>query len=119
MKNTIKMVRLLSAAGFLIVSAFASAEVVVIVNSASPVNSASADDIAQIFLGKRNEALLRSWDPVAFERCRAATTLPELMDAHAPFAMRDHGGQQREVTNLLVGSSDLCCVVVERRHCQS
>lgn len=55
MKNTIKMVRLLSAAGFLIVSAFASAEVVVIVNSASPVNSASADDIAQIFLGKRNE----------------------------------------------------------------
>ena len=43
------------------------------------------------FLGGSNEQVLREWDADAFERCRAATTLPELMEAHAPFAMRQHG----------------------------
>lgn len=43
------------------------------------------------FLRRANADVLRSWDADAFERCRAATTLPELMDAHAPFAMRRHG----------------------------
>ena len=34
---------------------FASAEVVVIVNASSPINSATAEEIQQVFLGKRNE----------------------------------------------------------------
>ncbi len=55
MKNTIKLVRLLGAASLLMASALASAEVVVIVNSASSISSATADDIAQVFLGKRDE----------------------------------------------------------------
>ena len=55
MKNTIKFVRLLGAAGLLMASALASAEVVVIVNSASSLSSATADDVAQVFLGKRSE----------------------------------------------------------------
>lgn len=55
MKLTRKIVRLLGAAGFAIAASVASAEVVVIVNSASPVASAAPDDVAQIFLGKRND----------------------------------------------------------------
>ena len=41
------------------------------------------------FLRGRNEAVLRGFDSDAYERCLAARTLPELMDAHAPFAMGD------------------------------
>lgn len=51
----IKIVRLLGAAGLLLSASLATAEVVVIVNAASPVASASADDIAQVFLGKSTE----------------------------------------------------------------
>lgn len=50
-----KLVSLLGAAGFALAASFASAEVVVIVNAASPVSSASAGDIAQIYLGKRSD----------------------------------------------------------------
>ena len=46
--------------------------------------------VQQTFLYGRNEHVLGAWDAAALERCRAARTLPELMDAHAPFAMRDH-----------------------------
>lgn len=52
---TKKLVRLLGAAGFALATSVASAEVVVIVNSAASINSASADDVAQIFLGKRSD----------------------------------------------------------------
>ncbi len=52
---TTKIARLLGTAGLLLSASLASAEVVVIVNAASPVNSASADDIAQVFLGKSND----------------------------------------------------------------
>lgn len=55
MTITKKLVRLLGAAGFALVSSIASAEVVVIVNAASPISSATADDVAQVFLGKRSE----------------------------------------------------------------
>lgn len=55
MTITKKLVRLVGAAGFALATSVAWAEVVVIVNSASPISSASADDIAQIFLGKRND----------------------------------------------------------------
>lgn len=40
---------------------------------------------------KRNERLLREWDTVATDACLAATSLPELLAAHAPFAMRERG----------------------------
>lgn len=50
-----KIVRLLGAAGLLLSASLATAEVVVIVNAASPITSASADDIAQVFLGKSTE----------------------------------------------------------------
>lgn len=55
MTITTKIVRLLGAAGLLLSASLATAEVVVIVNAASPVASASADDIAQVFLGKSSE----------------------------------------------------------------
>lgn len=55
MTITRKIVRLLGAAGLLLSASLASAEVVVIVNAASPVASASPEDIAQVFLGKRND----------------------------------------------------------------
>lgn len=54
MTITKNFVRLLGAVGFAVATSLASAEVVVIVNAAAPVNSASADDIAQVFLGKRS-----------------------------------------------------------------
>ena len=41
------------------------------------------------FLTGKNEKVLREWDAAAFDRCVAATSLPELIEAHAPFAMRD------------------------------
>lgn len=47
--------RMLGTAGLLLSASLASAEVVVIVNAASPISSASADDIAQVYLGKRSE----------------------------------------------------------------
>jgi len=40
------------------------------------------------FLAK-NEEILRGANPAAYDRCLEARSLPELMDAHAPFAMRD------------------------------
>ena len=55
MNITRKIVRLLGAAGLLLSASIASAEVVVIVNSDAAVKSASADEIAQLFLGKRND----------------------------------------------------------------
>lgn len=55
MTITKKLVRLMGAAGFALATSVASAEVVVIVNAASPISSASADDVAQIFLGKRSD----------------------------------------------------------------
>ena len=48
------------------------------------------------FMTGRNEATLRAWDATALERCLAARTLPELMDAHAPFAMRDRSATADE-----------------------
>lgn len=54
MTITRNFVRALGAIGFALAASVASAEVVVIVNSASSVGSASADDIAQVFLGKRS-----------------------------------------------------------------
>ena len=53
MKITRKLVGLMGALGFALATSLASAEVVVIVNAASPLGSATADDIAQVFLGKR------------------------------------------------------------------
>ena len=53
MTITRNFVRLMGAVGFALATSVASAEVVVIVNSAASVNSATADDVAQIFLGKR------------------------------------------------------------------
>jgi len=37
----------------------------------------------------RNVALLRAWDPAATAACLAAETMPQMLAAHAPFAMRD------------------------------
>ncbi|MBA55972.1 MAG: phosphate ABC transporter substrate-binding protein [Pseudomonadales bacterium] len=51
----LKLARVLSTAGLMMAAAFASAEVVVIVNANSSINSATADEIQQVFLGKRNE----------------------------------------------------------------
>jgi hypothetical protein len=51
----LKLARVLSAAGLMIAATFASAEVVVIVNANSSINSATAEDIRQLFLGKRND----------------------------------------------------------------
>jgi hypothetical protein len=45
---------------------------------------------------KRNERLLREWDPDATDACLAATSLPELLAAHAPFAMRTRGASASE-----------------------
>ena len=46
--------------------------------------------IQSAFLRGKNRDLLRAWDAAAYERCISARSLTELMDAHAPFAMRDH-----------------------------
>jgi len=54
MNITRKIVRVLIAVGLLVSASIASADVVVIVNSSVAIKSASADDIAQIFLGKRS-----------------------------------------------------------------
>ncbi|RLT88694.1 MULTISPECIES: phosphate ABC transporter substrate-binding protein [unclassified Ketobacter] len=51
----LKLARVLSTAGLMMAATFASAEVVVIVNASSPINSATAEEIQQVFLGKRNE----------------------------------------------------------------
>ena len=40
---------------------------------------------------KRNEQLLRAWDSTAVDACLAAESLPEMLAAHAPFAMRARG----------------------------
>ena len=45
--------------------------------------------VQKAFLRGKNKAVLRAFDARAFERCAAASSLPALMDAHAPFAMRD------------------------------
>ena len=45
--------------------------------------------IKKKFLRGENEAVLRTWDADAFERCVNASSLPEFMAAHAPFALRD------------------------------
>ena len=55
MNITRKIVRVLIAAGLLVSASIASADVVVIVNSSVAIKSASADDIAQVFLGKRSD----------------------------------------------------------------
>lgn len=55
MNMKLKLARVLSTAGLMMAAAFASAEVVVIVNANSSINSATADEIQQVFLGKRNE----------------------------------------------------------------
>ena len=49
------IVRLLGAAGLALATSVASAEVVVIVNSGASISAATADDVAQIFLGKRSD----------------------------------------------------------------
>ena len=46
--------------------------------------------IQSAFLRGKNRDLLRAWDAAAYDRCISARSLTELMDAHAPFAMRDH-----------------------------
>ena len=51
----LKLARVLSTAGLMMAATFASAEVVVIVNANSSLNSASSGDIQQLFLGKRND----------------------------------------------------------------
>ncbi|HCB40685.1 MAG TPA: phosphate ABC transporter substrate-binding protein [Gammaproteobacteria bacterium] len=51
----LKLARVLSTAGLMMAATFASAGVVVIVNASSPINSATAEEIQQVFLGKRNE----------------------------------------------------------------
>ena len=45
---------------------------------------------------KRNEALLRDWDEDAVDACLTATTMPEMLAAHAPFAMRRKGATALE-----------------------
>ena len=55
MTMKLKLARVLSTAGLMMAATFASAEVVVIVNASSPINSATAEEIQQVFLGKRNE----------------------------------------------------------------
>eukprot|EP00966_Prymnesium_polylepis_P092057 2131197-Prymnesium_polylepis.1 len=40
---------------------------------------------------RRNERLLRAWDSDAVDACYAAKSLPEMLDAHAPFALRRRG----------------------------
>jgi len=46
-------------------------------------------NIQAAFLRGRNAAVLREWDALAYQRCLLARTLPELMEAHAPFALRN------------------------------
>ena len=55
MTMKLKLARVLRTAGLMMAATFASAEVVVIVNASSPINSATAEEIQQVFLGKRNE----------------------------------------------------------------
>ncbi len=55
MTITTKIVRFLGASALLLSASLATAEVVVIVNASSPIANASADDIAQVFLGKRSD----------------------------------------------------------------
>ncbi len=55
MTMKLRLARVLSTAGLMMAATFASAEVVVIVNANSSINSATADEIQQVFLGKRNE----------------------------------------------------------------
>ena len=45
---------------------------------------------------RRNARLLRRWDESAYEACLAATSLPEMLAAHAPFAMRQRGATGAE-----------------------
>jgi len=45
---------------------------------------------------RRNARLLRRWDKRAYEACLAATSLPEMLAAHAPFAMRQRGATGAE-----------------------
>lgn len=39
---------------------------------------------------KRNRKVLRSWDAAAYDACLSASSLPDLLEAHSPFAMRRH-----------------------------
>ncbi len=59
-----KLARVLSLAGLMLAASFASAEVVVIVNQDAPINGATAADIQQLFLGKRNDINGVSLTPV-------------------------------------------------------
>ena len=45
---------------------------------------------------RRNARLLRRWDKRAYEACLAATSLPDMLAAHAPFAMRQRGATGAE-----------------------
>lgn len=45
---------------------------------------------------RRNAKVLRSWDESAYEACMAATSLPEMLAAHAPYAMRRRGATADE-----------------------
>ncbi len=56
--------RALAVVGFTLLAGFASAEVVVVVNAASSLQKASADEIQQIYLGKRNEISGISLTPI-------------------------------------------------------
>jgi len=40
---------------------------------------------------RRNRRVLRGWDAEAYGACLKASSLVELLDAHAPFALRQHG----------------------------
>ena len=44
----------------------------------------------------RNERLLRQWDSEAVDACLAADSLPAMLAAHAPFAMRRRGATVEE-----------------------
>jgi len=52
--------------------------------------SAMLSNIKKRFI-YRNERLLRSWDSSAVDACLEARSLVELLEAHAPFAMRERG----------------------------
>ena len=45
---------------------------------------------------RKNEQLLRGWDAQAYEACLAADSLPAMLAAHAPFAMRARGATGAE-----------------------
>ena len=45
---------------------------------------------------RRNARVLRAWDESAYQACMAATSLPEMLAAHAPYAMRQHGATAEE-----------------------